>query len=83
MKAIKVGVWVWGGLTVFLALASLFVVVAAGLHLNVRAEFSASVPSRLPGLYLALKENGSMVAGLLGFSGLAWVLFVRGNRNLG
>jgi hypothetical protein len=83
MKWIKVGVWVWGGLTVFLTLASLCVVIGAGLHLNVRAEFSASTPSSLPGLYLALKENGSLVAGLLGLSGVAWVLFVRGNRNIG
>jgi hypothetical protein len=83
MNWVKLGVWLWGGLTVLLALASLCVVIFAGLSLNMRAEFSPSVPARLPGLYLALKENGSMVAGLLGFSGLAWVLFVRGNRSIG
>jgi hypothetical protein len=79
----KVGIWVWGAATVLLAVASLVVVATAGLHLNARAEFNASTPASLPGLYLALKENGSLVAGLVGFSALAWVLFVRGNRSLG
>ena len=81
MKPISVGVWVWGGVTVFLAVLSLFIVFSAGLYLNVRAEFAATVPARLPGLYLALKENGTLVAGLLGLSGLAWVLYVRRDRD--
>jgi hypothetical protein len=78
MNTNKVGVWLWAAITIFLALASLLIVISAGLYLNVRAEFSVAVPPRLPGLYLALKENGVLVAGLLGFSGLAWALYVRG-----
>jgi hypothetical protein len=81
MKPISVGVWVWGIATVLLAVLSLFIVFCAGLYLNVRAEFAATVPARLPGLYLALKENGTLVAGLLGISGLAWVLYVRRDRD--
>lgn len=80
MTTSRIGVWLWAAITIFFALASLFVVISAGLYLNVRAEFSVAVPPRLPGLYLALKENGTLVAGLLGFSGLAWVLYVRGGR---
>lgn len=83
MRPISVGVWVWGAVTVFLAVVSLFVVFCAGLYLNVRAEFAVTVPARLPGLYLALKENGTLVAGLLGISGLAWVLYVRRDRDAG
>jgi len=77
MRPLSVGVWVWGGVTVFLAVVSLLIVFSAGLYLNVRAEFAATVPARLPGLYLALKENGTLVAVLLGITGLAWVLYVR------
>lgn len=68
------GLWIWGAATVVLAVASLVVVVAAGLYLNAGAQFSAQVPARLPGLYLALKEHGTLVGLLLGFSALAWAL---------
>jgi hypothetical protein len=80
MKANNLGILIWGGLTALLAVLSLLVVVAAGLYLNAGAQFSPAVPVRLPGLYLALKEHGVLVAGVLGFSALSLVLFVRGGK---
>lgn len=77
MSMERVVSWVWLGATLLVALGSLAIVFAAGLYLSARAEFGASVPARLPGLYLAVKENGVLVAGLAGFSALAWVLWHR------
>lgn len=70
------GLWIWGAATVVLGCACLVVVVAAGLYLSAGAQFSPSVPARLPGLYLALKEHGTLVGLLLGFSALAWALCI-------
>lgn len=38
-------------------------------------------PFGLLGLYVAMKESGSLVAGILGFSGLAWSHFYKGSKS--
>jgi hypothetical protein len=68
------GLWIWGAATVALAASSIVVIVASGLYLDVGAQFSPRVPRGLPGLYLALKEHGTLLGLLLGFSSLAWAL---------
>jgi hypothetical protein len=66
---------VWIVATAAVALVALAIVFLTGLYLNAGAQFSPNVPARLPGLYLALKENGALVAGLTGFSAVAWALW--------
>jgi hypothetical protein len=75
MKNEDIASLVWVVATIGLAAVSLLIVFASGLYLNARAEFSASAPGSLPGLYLAIKENGALIAGLTGFSMLSWVLW--------
>jgi hypothetical protein len=76
---VRFGVWAWGTVTVTLALAALVVVIAGGLSLEAPStcEFlsKGDFDSNLGRLFYALKENGSLVAGILGFSGLAWSNF--------
>ncbi len=78
-SAVQLGVWVWGTVTVLLAVASLVVVVWAGFYLEAQGDKYRFVgaPEYLPGMFIALKENGSLVAGVLGFSGLAWAHFFK------
>jgi len=70
----RIGLWVWGVATVALAAFSVVVIVCAGLYLDAGAQFSPRVPRALPGLYLAIKEHGSLLGLMLGFSSLAWAL---------
>jgi hypothetical protein len=70
----------WIAATAVVALVALGIVFLTGLYLNAGAQFSPNVPARLPGLYLALKENGALVAGLTGFSAVAWALWRRNPR---
>lgn len=72
--------FVWIAATAVVALVALGIVFMTGLYLNAGAQFSPNVPARLPGLYLALKENGALVAGLTGFSAVAWALWQRNAR---
>ena len=69
------GLWIWGAATVALAVFSVAVIMAAGFFLDAGAQFSPRVPRGLPGLYLALKEHGTLLGLLLGFSSLAWTLY--------
>jgi hypothetical protein len=79
MKLVQLGVWVWGGATVLLAVAFLSIVIAAGFYIEPNDDNYKFVdaPHWLSGLFFALKENGSLVAGILGFSGLAWAHFFK------
>lgn len=77
MRLSQIGCWVLGAFVVVLGLLCLGIVFGAGLHLNGRAEYAAAVPSRLPGLYLALKEHAVLVTGLLGFATFAWSCLYR------
>lgn len=76
----RIGMWAWGSVTVLLAFASLAVVVLGGFTIEVVpgkdvGYMFQGAPTWLPGMYVALKEQGSLVAGILGFSGLAWAHF--------
>jgi hypothetical protein len=82
MKLIQIGVWVWGTVTTVLAFSCLMVVFLAGLYLDPKGEFSAVPPWPIFGIYQALKNAGSLVAGILGFSGLAWAHFFAVNNRI-
>lgn len=80
----QIGAWVWGIATVVLAVGFLSIVLVAAFHIE-RVQgpsgdlfvFSRRAPSYLAGLFYAVKENGSLIAGILGFSGVAWAQFYR------
>jgi hypothetical protein len=77
---IGAGVWVWGTVTVVLAVAALIVVIWSAFYIvrsDDKYKFSGDAPARLIGMFYALKDNGSLVAGILGFSGLAWSYFFK------
>jgi hypothetical protein len=82
---VRLGVWVWGSVTVSLALLALTVVVVGGLTLPVpeACKFGELGPFQtdIAKLFYALKENGSLVAGILGFSGLAWSNFFKAHSH--
>jgi hypothetical protein len=82
-RMIGPGVIVWGTITVVLATAALIFVTAAGCYLNGDGHFSANAPALMPGMYVAPKDNGSLVAGALGFSGLAWAYFFSAHNKSG
>jgi uncharacterized membrane protein YtjA (UPF0391 family) len=63
----------WGVVTVVLAAAALGLVIWAGFHMDETGRLTSSC--RLAGLYKAVSECDSLVAGILGFSGLAWAHF--------
>jgi hypothetical protein len=69
------GIWIWGVVTVTLALGTLATVIVAGILYRPLNGRLRGAPTWFAGLYQALKENGSLVAGILGFSGLAWSVF--------
>jgi hypothetical protein len=58
-----------------LSAACLSVVILGGLHLQRDGQFDAATPDCFIGVYLALKQNGNLVALILGFSNLAWTRF--------
>ena len=72
---IKIGIWVWGAATILMAAASLVFVIAAGFYVDAAGHFPANEPAFMPGMYVALKDNGSLVAAILAVSGLAWSYF--------
>tara|TARA_B110001454_G_C12340470_1_gene275791 strand:- start:160 stop:420 length:261 start_codon:yes stop_codon:yes gene_type:complete len=85
MSLNKVGIYVWGFITVVLALGALALVLLAGYHLYPSGEtfkFDSETPACLPGLYFAVKENGSLLAGILAFSGLAWAGFFKAENQI-
>jgi hypothetical protein len=85
MTAARIGTWAWGITTVILAVTCLVIVGWSGLHIHATTGgvefFGLGANSPLPGLFYALKENGNVVAGILGFSGLAWTHFYAGRSS--
>jgi hypothetical protein len=81
MNQISVGVWIWGAATTILAAASLAFVVASAFYVMPGGRFRPNAPSFMPRMYTALKDNGSLVAGILGFSVLAWAHFFAVNNH--
>jgi len=77
-----VGAFAWGSVTIALAAIVLWIVGYAGWHICGVANdksyvFDGDISKHIIGLFYALKENGSLVAGVLGFSGLAWSHFYK------
>ncbi|WP_336334655.1 hypothetical protein [Pseudomonas putida] len=77
MSANEFGMKAWGVCTVVLAVAALLVVVAGGFFLGSNGKFDEGTPGWIAGAYIAIKDCGAIVAGILGFSGLAWSNFYR------
>lgn len=75
MSPNEFGMKAWGVATVVLAIATLAVVVLGGAYLGVNGALEPDTPRWIGGMYVALKECGTVVAGIIGFSGLAWSNF--------
>lgn len=69
MSSTRVGMWSWDIVTAALAGAALTLVIWAGLTGQLTSF------GRLAGLYKAISECDSLVAGILGFCGLVWAHF--------
>jgi hypothetical protein len=74
---IRVGIWVWGAITVAIALAVVGLVVGAGCYMDKDGNFQPGTPVLLAGMFQALKAGGTLVGAVVGFSGLAWAHFFR------
>jgi hypothetical protein len=72
---IRVGIWVWGTVTVVLALAVVGLVIMSGFYMGKDGNFQQDVPSLLAGMFQALKASGTVIGAVVGFSGLAWAHF--------
>ena len=79
-----IGMYVWGGVTIVIAFGILIFVLFAGLRYMGPAPATEKfpyvfigAPRPVVGLFFALTENGSVIAGILGFSGLAWSHFYK------
>jgi uncharacterized protein YodC (DUF2158 family) len=70
-STIALGVWIWGGFTTILAIGCLVVVFLQGFSVGFVKE-----------MFESLKETGTLVAGILGFSGLAWAHFFAVNNRI-
>jgi hypothetical protein len=77
MSSSEIGMKAWGVATVVLAIAALAVVLLGSAYLGVDGKFMEGTPRWIAGLYSAIKQNGNVVAGILGFSGLAWSNFYK------
>lgn len=67
------GVNAWGISTVVLAIAALLVVILDGTFLGLDGKFVEGTPRWIS----SLQQCGNIVAGILGFSGLAWSNFYK------
>jgi hypothetical protein len=72
---IKIGIWTWGGVTVALALFVVTTLALAARYLGTDGKFISGAPPYVAGLYIALKDCGTVVGAVVGFSGLAWAHF--------
>lgn len=70
-----VGVWLWGGITVALAIGILAVIITSIPYLNHEGKFVPTAPASVYQPYFALKDQGGLIGGIVGFSGLAWTIF--------
>lgn len=77
MNTNEIGMKVWGVCTVVLAIAALAVVVLGGAYIESNGEFNSGAPQWIAGMYTAIKDCETIVAGILGFSGLAWSNFYK------
>lgn len=75
MSPNELGMKAWGVATVILAIATLTVVILGGVYLGPNGALASETPRWIGGMYIALKDCGTVVAGIIGFSGLAWSNF--------
>lgn len=75
MRWSQIGMWSWGVITVTLAIAVLIIVGVGGYHMD--ASGTVVGLGRMGGIYKAISECDSLVAGIPGFSGLAWAHFFK------
>ena len=55
----------WGFVLILVAAASLGFILAAGQYLDADGKFSPDAPTFMPGMYFALRDSGSLLAGIL------------------
>ncbi|CAN7660234.1 hypothetical protein LJR232_005010 [Aquipseudomonas alcaligenes] len=79
MKLRDIGMYAWGGITVGLAAFALYLLWQAGAHTVLVGDATKLQPFGMLGFYVVMQDNGSLVAGILGFSGLAWSHFYKGS----
>jgi hypothetical protein len=72
---LHLGVWIWGGVTIFLAFGLLGLVVCSAYHFDLAGTIKDGTNPLLAGAFQALKAYGSMLGAVVGFSGLAWANF--------
>ena len=78
---ILAGIWIWGAVTVALSLVTLGILVSAASYMNMDGKgFADGTPHFIAGTYFVLKDCGSLVGGILGFSALAWAHFFQATK---
>jgi len=75
------GVWIWGCITILLAILAVSFLLYAGTFIDRNGNFLPETPQPVAGIFYALKACGSLVGGVLGFSALAWAHFFQAARN--
>lgn len=76
-KRATIAIWAWGGVTALLSIGIGGVIIAAGFHMDLHGHFIAETPQKIAGLYFALKDQGTLIGAIVGFSALAWAHFFR------
>ncbi len=76
MSAKTFGMWIWGGVTTAISTWILFILALAASYMCAKGDgFIDGTPHFVAGTYYVLKDCGTLVGGVLGFSGLAWAHF--------
>jgi hypothetical protein len=65
-----IAIFVWAFALISMAAASFGFIFAAGQYLDAGGRFSPDAPTFMPGMYFALKDTGSFLAGILVAAGL-------------
>ena len=60
-----IAMFFWGFVLILVAAASLGFILAAGQYLDADGKFSPDAPTFMPGMYFALRDSGSLLAGIL------------------
>ena len=65
-----ISMFFWGFVLILVAAASLGFILAAGQYLDADGKFSPDAPAFMSGMYFALRDIGSLLAGILAAAGL-------------